>query len=57
MSKSRLLTTGELAALLNCNRERVENWLENKGSSLIRCQDGRRGVDPVQLCEFISSRH
>jgi len=55
MNNLKLITLDEMAALLNCNRERVENWLESKGESLIRRQDGKCGVDPVQLCEFLNT--
>jgi hypothetical protein len=54
MNNLKLITLDEMAALLNCNRERVENWLETRGESLIRRQNGKCGVDPVQLCEFLS---
>ncbi len=56
MGSTRLLSSEQIAALVDCSRERVENWLENEGNELIQWDDGRRGVDPVKLCEYLTKK-
>ncbi len=56
MKNTRLLSFEQIADLVDCNRERVENWLENKEEELVRQDNGRRGVDPVKLCEYLAKK-
>ncbi|MGM0381388.1 MAG: hypothetical protein ACQEP7_05330 [bacterium] len=56
MKDTRLLSAEQIAALVDCSRERVENWLENNENELLQWEDGRRGVDPIRLCEYLAKK-